>query len=139
MSHLQSQGNSGRFAIVSDSDIEQAKECAIPQNTKKSTSWAVKVWKEWTMNRQKVCPSWDCPPHLLLCTTQSLDYWLSKFVMEVRRVDGKPYPPNSLYQLWCGIMRYAEETKPDLNFFTAVEFLGFRRTLDAQMKRLNAD
>lgn len=54
-------------------------------------------------------------------------------------MDGKPYPPNSLYQLCCGIMRYAKETKPDINFFTAAEFLGFRRALDAQMKRLKAD
>ena len=59
--------------------------------------------------------------------------------MEVRHEDGKPYPPNSLYQLCCGIMRYAKETKPELNFFTAAEFNSFRRTLDAQMKRLKAE
>ena len=35
----------------------------------------------------------------------SKTHWLSKFVVEVRRKDGKPYPPQSLYQICCGLQR----------------------------------
>jgi hypothetical protein len=80
----------------------------------------------------------DCPPHILLCTSAQLDYWISKFILEVRRRDGQPYPPNSIYQLCCGLLRWIRDTKPSLNLFTDAEFTSFRKTLDAEMKRLRS-
>ena len=51
----------------------------------------------------------------------------------------KPYPPNTLYQLYCGIMRYVRRKKPKINFFTDPDFDGFRHTLDGVMKVLQGN
>ena len=59
-------------------------------------------------------------------------------VLEVRRKDGKPYPPNTLHLLCCGILRYLREVKPALDICKNPEFASFRKTLDAEMKRLKA-
>ena len=63
---------------------------------------------------------------------------MSRFVLEVRRQDGQHYPPNTLHQLCCGVMRYVREVKPDLDIFKDQQFSDFRRTLDAEMKRLRS-
>ena len=36
----------------------------------------------------------------------TLNYWLSKFVMEVAKTSGKRYPLNTIYEIVCGIRRY---------------------------------
>ncbi len=56
--------------------------------------------------------------------------------MEVRRKDGQPYPPNTLHQLCCGVLRCVRKVKPEIGIFKDPEFLSFRKTLDAEMKRL---
>ena len=41
----------------------------------------------------------------------SLNYWLSKFVMEVAKKCGERYPPKTVYGIVCGIRRYLQEKK----------------------------
>ena len=36
----------------------------------------------------------------------TLNYWLSKFVMEVAKKSGERYPPKTFYGIVCGIRRY---------------------------------
>ena len=67
-----------------------------------------------------------------------MDRWLCKFILEIRRQDGKEYPPNTLYSIACGILRHVRNYAPQVNFFTQVQFTGFRKTLDSEMKRLTA-
>ena len=38
--------------LVGDAEIKAAQEMAVPANTKKNTSWAVKVWKDWSTHRR---------------------------------------------------------------------------------------
>ena len=80
----------------------------------------------------------DCPPHLVIYTDYQLDYWISKFILEVRRVDGQTYPPNSLYSICCGLMRFIREVRPEINFFKDPQFAGLQTTLDSEMKRLRS-
>ena len=63
---------------------------------------------------------------------------MSRFVLEARRQDRKNYPPNTLYQLCCGLTRYVREVKPDLDIFKDKQFSESRRTLDAEMKGLRS-
>ena len=46
---------------------------------------------------------------------------------------GKPYPPNTLYAICRGLMRYVREQHPTINFFADPEFASFR-----EMKRLRS-
>ena len=93
-------GDVKRFAEPkSDAEVDQLRSQGIPANTLNGTKWAVNVWRDWTAYRWSVCHPLDCPPHLHVCSNEELNSWLSKFVVKVRRKNGKPYPPQSLYQI----------------------------------------
>ena len=47
--------------------------------------------------------------------------------------DGKHYPPNTLHQLCCGVLRRFHSS---LGIFKNPEFEELRKTLNAEMKRL---
>ena len=68
-----------------------------------------------------------------------LDYWLQRFVLEIKRKDGSPYPANSLKHLCAGIQRHMRDVlnRPDVSMFEGIEFHQFRKTLDGKMKELN--
>jgi len=44
------------------------------------------------------------------CTAFS--HWLALFVTEVRKADGGKYPPNSVYQILCEILRFTRKQDP---------------------------
>ena len=83
-------------------------------------------------------PSFQCPPHIMLCSPPQLSYWLSRFVLEVRRQDGEHYPPQTLYSMCCGLLRYVREVKPEINIFKDPQYADFQRRLHAEMKRLTS-
>ena len=49
--HMATANSSHFAALKTDSEVEQAKASSIPENTRKNTSWAVNVWKEWSAHR----------------------------------------------------------------------------------------
>lgn len=110
-----------------------------------STAWSIRTWVEWAEER-KITTSTDNSDLYKVVNTDvknlsdsELNYWLSKFVVEVRKKNplGEPYPPNSLYQLCYGIMRHLKENgRPDVNFFESSSFKLFQDTLEAETKRL---
>ncbi|XP_078608426.1 uncharacterized protein LOC144880237 [Branchiostoma floridae x Branchiostoma japonicum] len=80
---------------------------------------------------------------------EEMNFWLMKFIFEVRRIDGKPYPPKTLYCLVSGLMRHFREDLNrhdrrtllwDMNFLdrSDIRFAEFRKALDAKMKELTA-
>jgi hypothetical protein len=135
-----STSSSSRFApLKSDAEVEQAKASAVPSNTRKNTSWSVNIWKEWSQHRRQTCSSiTEWPVHLFIAQPQELNHWLSKFVLETRKANGEPYPPDTLYGICSGLLRYIRERRPEINIFKDAQFAGFQRTLDAEMKRLRS-
>ena len=70
---------------------------------------------------------------------EDLAYWLGKFVLEVRKQNGREYPPKTLYGLICCFKRYFEQNGVhDVNPLDRgdARFGNFRTTLDAEMQRL---
>ena len=71
-----------------------------------------------------------------------LDYWLQRFIIEIRRKDGQPYPGYTLIQISSALQRHlrANSIFKDVNFFKTGDstFVEFRKTLDARMKELVA-
>ena len=136
---------SDRFAAVATtSHIHQMRQDAIPIKTKQTTSWSTNVWEQWCAWR-KSQPVTEEERKFPLCqditsmSCDSMNFWLCRFVVEVRRKDKKPYPPSSLYQLCCGLMRSLKFVdRLDVNFFISPVFAPFRSTLDAVMKELQA-
>ena len=134
-----------RFAQpVSDADEIQVRASALPGNTKASTDWGIRVWSEWPasrvtadVHREGVVPVTTA---LLEMPSADLAYWMGKFVLEIRKKDGKEFPPKSLYALVCCFKRYYEQNGVfDVNPLSSSDarFGNFRVTLDAEMKRLH--
>ena len=106
-------------------NIERLRKSGIPVETQKNTSRALKVWSNWA--KQRVVRD-DEEEHMLFddfvqMRAADMPFWLCRFVTEARRVDGKVYPPNTLYQLACGLMRALKESgRAGINFFLMQAF-----------------
>ena len=72
------------------------------------TNWAVNVWQEWAAVRNKTLLSDERPFSVNFCelSVTEMNFWLSRFVLEIRKKSGDPYPPESLYSLICGLQPY---------------------------------
>ena len=97
---------------------------AVPASTKYKNNWAVSIFSEWQKLREVQVPLLDCGGlfkdyDLHKVTTLSADiagmdalslnYWLSKFVMEIAKKFGGRYPPKTVYGIICALKRYLEE------------------------------
>jgi hypothetical protein len=138
-SHTEST-NARNISLISDEELEKMKESRIPLNTKHNTAWAVRVWKEWADERNSKAPGNEkVEPDICKVSDVELRHWLAKFVVEVRKKasKGECYPPNTLYQLCCALLRYLRNNgRPALNFFEDPNFKHFQDSIDAEMKRL---
>ena len=68
---------------------------------------------EWREERNKTACE-KCPLTLLEKPgTCSLNYWLSRFVVEMRKADGNPYPPTSISNILAGLYRYSKGLVPN--------------------------
>ena len=83
----------------------------------------------------------DLPKCLSSVPYNELDFWLSKFVIECCRKDGKP--PNTLSQTIAGLQKHLRDElgRNDVNIFTKMDpiFANFRKSLDARMKELTSN
>ena len=80
--------------IVDDEELEKRKESRIPPNTRINTSWAVRAWSERALERNGMIaikgetgitlPEVNSDI-LNITSNEELNYWLSKFVVEVRK------------------------------------------------------
>ena len=96
--------SSGRFAKpVTEEDILQNIQSAIPSNTRRSTTWGVKIWDSWVDYRRSL--GTEIPPSLEEITNDELNQWLSRFVMEVRNKSGQPYVGGTLYAICAALQR----------------------------------
>ena len=98
---------------------------AVPASTKYKNKWAVSIFAEWQRYKREVqVPVLDCGGlfkdydlHKVTALSAdiagmdalSLNYWLSKFVMEVAKKSGGRYPPKTVYGIICALKRYLEE------------------------------
>ena len=111
----------------------------VPESTRRDTTYCVRIWKEWCKHRQDTS-SCNIPP-LSAITASELQYWLTRFITEVRKKNAVEYryPPNTLLHICTGIIRYLRNNgHPSMDIFKDEIFAEFRVTLDAEVKRLTA-
>nr|XP_020474150.1 zinc finger MYM-type protein 4 isoform X2 [Monopterus albus] len=82
---------------------------------KLKSEYGVDAWKRWIQWRQTQ-PNLEKPrfgsrpmelkEDVLRCTTAELSYGLCCFITEVKRPNGEPYSPDSLFYLCLGIQQY---------------------------------
>ena len=98
----------------------------------KNTTVALSVFGEWQFARTIKVPvldpggvfkDYDLHKVATLSTgiegmdALSLNYWLSKFVMEVAKKTGERYPAKTIYGIVCGIRRHLEEKNGKMEMF----------------------
>ena len=129
----QSPGVVRRFGpAITENELLTAIETRVPIKTKKTTTWGVNVWREWTQCRR-------VSETIESMEETDINSHMARFVQEVRRKDGKDYPASSLNNLVAAIQRYLRENgRPEVNFYDqrnpAFDLL--RKSLDARMKAL---
>ena len=85
----------------------------VPENTKKSTTWATCLFEEWVLERN-VSAEEQCPVDLVQKPDPKLlHFWLCRFVTEVWKNDGSPYPPRSVHLILAGLQRTVLEVSPN--------------------------
>ena len=128
---------------LTDFEVEQLRINSVPNATKASTNWGVCTWKEWSLTREvkeaEGVKNLSTP--LLEMKEEDFAYWLTKFILEVRKQNGEQYPPKSLYAFVCSFKRYFEQNGVHhlnpLDTSNAL-FGNFRSVLDGEMKRLHS-
>ena len=115
-------------------------EESIPKKTRDDTAYCVRLWSSWSEYRARTTGI-PVPSLAVLSTiTKDLQYWLIRFIHEVRKKNGSEYLPNTLHHIVSGIMRHIHHDcgKPEVDFFNDAGFSVFRSSLDAEMKRLQS-
>ena len=101
---------------------------AVPSSTKYKNKWALKLFQEWQQQREMKVPILD-PGGLfkdyelqkvtvVSCEIEDMDaiflnYWLTKFVMEVAKDSGERYPPRTVYGIVCGVKLHLADKNED--------------------------
>jgi len=129
---------------ITDEDLMTKISNRVPKKTQQSNNWSLRFYQEWARHRNAhpdtVISGRNVPEELISATNEDLNYWLSRFIMEVRRKDGTPYPPNTLTNIMSGLQRHLREKGRNVGFFKKddTEFMLFRKSLDSRMKELAA-
>ena len=90
------------FEHVDEEEMSEICKGYVPPNTSKNTRWSFSIFNEWKSSRNRELVEQKRPDDILECPEASkLNFWLACFVAEVRRSDGKLYPPKSIHQLIC--------------------------------------
>ena len=97
---------------------------AVPASTKYKNKWTVSLFAEWQRLREVKFPVLDCgslfkdydlhkvtalSAYVAVMDALSLNYWLSKFVMEVAKKSDERQPVKTVYGVICAFKRYLEE------------------------------
>ena len=66
------------------------------------------MFQQWRVQRTEELEFGKCPEDLLENPkAESLNFWLSRFVVEARRADGNKYPSSTIYHLLAALLRYS--------------------------------
>ncbi len=111
------------------SNVDHTKRFATPVNLTDCDDLIVETTSKHTL---KNTITKDLPPNVMI---ETLQY----FVMEAMKQNGSPYPPVTLHNLCCGLLRKCREQGIiDRNFMDEndLRFKDFHKTLDARMIKL---
>ncbi len=134
---------SKRFKFESDDKLAEMARGFTPENTSKATKWSLRVLEQWKAARNKQYPNETVPEDLLESSDpQFLNTHLSRFAVELRKVNGDKYPPSTIHQLLCGLLRHMRNSNPGCpNFLDKQDsrFKPLQGTLDYLFHSLHSE
>ena len=106
-----------RFDFTSAEAVEEAQKGVVPENTKKATEWALRVFHSWQV---------------------ALSKCICYFCMEVRKAN-EPYTPRTILQILARLLRYMREQKKHaFNLTDSKAFPELHRLLDSLFRNLHS-
>ena len=113
-SSLSVQPESTRFKFATEEELSTFAKGLVPENTTRSTKWALNTFNAWMRERNARYPADPVPDDILVCNEpEIINLHLSRFIVETRKSNGEIYPPSTLHQLLCGILRRMRELNPN--------------------------
>ncbi|XP_066532044.1 zinc finger MYM-type protein 4 isoform X2 [Hoplias malabaricus] len=94
-------------------------------------AWA--SWVQWRTQQSDVSPL-VLKEDVLQCNSEELSEGLCQFITEVRRPNGQPYAPDSVYYLCLGIQQYLLENGHLENIFMDPLYSQFTRNITKLLK-----
>lgn len=121
-------------------EMQEISKGYIPANTAKSTAWGVKVFQVWRSERNQRVEE-QCPSDLFERPDPvQINFWLSRFVAEVRKQNGAPYPPRSIQLILSALQREMLDKNPEVPKFmdqSVTVYRGLHRTCDSVYRELH--
>ena len=134
--HPMASNESSCFQFSSEEQLSELVKGLIPENTK--GNWALKNFNLWNdANLENPVPE----DILTSSDPDLLNHHLSQFVVETRKANGEHYPPSSLHQLLCGLLRHKCEVNPCCSNFLNkkdARFKPLQGTMDALFHNLHS-
>ena len=118
-----------RFVSTSEDDISSLEEKSKNQNTKKSTTTWVNVYRAWAT-------SLNILPELSLFTPFDLNNILRKFYAEIRKENGKEYEPDCLRVMQAALNRHLLDCNYPKSIMKDPEFKSSRDVLEGKARKL---
>ena len=122
---------------VTCEDIDKASKGCVPENTSRSTGWALRTFQAWARQRNE--RSGDLCPVDLFDKSYAPDVTcncLQRFVLEARREDGTRYPPKTIYSILCGLLRHSRLVQDDPPNFLDRKDVKLHGTCDVAFREL---
>lgn len=130
-----------RFQVASSQHIVQVVNDSVNVNTKNNNIWSCKLYQDWqSWRKENTGVEFISLNDFATADKKKISDGLRHFIFEIRRKDGKNYPPNTLYNIVCAIARYIRNDRPDIHLLSNddPDFSYFRKCLDARMKELTS-
>ena len=107
--------SSERFStFVNDEELAILSKGMVPVNTDRNTKWALSNFFAWKEARNEKYSDNPVPEDLFTCSDPAtLNTQLSRFVVETRKANGELYPPKTVHQLLCGLLRHMRDVNPE--------------------------
>ena len=118
-------------------DLEELKHKKFAPETMKKVNWVVQMFKEWRSVRNK-----SAEYELITCdldrkhtiTVESIVFALTRFITEIKKIDGNDYPSKTLYEIIISFQFYLETLGFAWKLLSQEVFKEVKFTLDNIMK-----
>ena len=131
-----------RFKRVEETAVTEARKGFVPDNTARSTKWAMGNFEAWKGSLQDEDAALYGGDILATDNPKLLCSCLCKYVLETRKENGDPYPPRSIFLILSGLLRYMRGVNPDaFNILDHSDpnFVPLHNVLDTHFRQLHSE
>ncbi len=102
---------------TSAEELAKASVKQYSENTKTKVKWVMKVYNDWVTQWNGLNEFHKVPRDLLKVDKKTVCDTISKFIMEVRKNSGDPYPRETLFEMMSSMQIHFHMHGQYMNFF----------------------